>query len=160
MRSLLFNKFQAADYQGRPEWEDAEKTVPRLMELVPAEHNKRSPSFLLYRFRCQRSERRQPLDMLGRINWTLRDKKTDETDDKRRRESVSFEAETQGVLVTKTYTLTEGEYHLGLEVKMRRKGGARQEHQVPLPDDRGARFAGRGQVVHEHLPQRHDRPRR
>ncbi len=160
MRSLLFNKFQAADYLGRPEWADDGENRASPLELVPAEHNKRSPSFLLYRFRCQRSQRRNPLDLLGRINWTLRDKKTDETDNKRRRESVSFEAQTQGVLVTKTYTLTEGEYHLGLEVKMRRKGGGDKSIKFRYQMTGGARFAGRGQVVHEHLPQRHDRPRR
>ncbi len=82
--------------------------------------NIRSPSFLFYAFDVNDPTDDKPLDTLGRINWTVLDKKTEETlDDGRRRESVSFEARTQGVIVTKTYTLTEGEYHVGLEVKMR-----------------------------------------
>jgi len=124
LRSLTFNKFQAADYLGRPEWEDEEKKVPRSLELVPGDLNKRSPSFLLYPFDVEDPADEKPLDRLGRMNWMYLGKKPEETDDKRRRESVSFQAESQGVLITKTYTLTEGEYHLGLEVKMRRKAGS------------------------------------
>jgi YidC/Oxa1 family membrane protein insertase len=124
LRSLLFNKFQAADYLGRPEWADDEKKVPRPLELVPGLDNKQSPSFLLYAFDVNDPTDDKPLDTLGRITWTQRDKKSDETEDGRRRDSVSFEAESQGVLITKTYTLTEGEYHIGLEVKMRRKAEA------------------------------------
>ncbi len=124
-RSLTFNKFQSADDYGRPEWEDAEKTKPRPLELVPAAHNRRSPSFVLYAFDVDTPTDDKPLDTLGRINWkVLGEKKKEKLADGRLRESVSFQTETQGVFITKTYSLTEGEYHVGLEVRMRLKDEA------------------------------------
>jgi YidC/Oxa1 family membrane protein insertase len=124
-RSLVFNKFQSADYLGRPEWDPEDKTKPLPLELVPASHNRLSPSFLLYAFDVDAPTDDKPLDTLGRITWTvLGETKVETLADGRRRESVSFQAESQGVLVTKTYSLAEGEYHVGLEVKMRLKDGA------------------------------------
>jgi YidC/Oxa1 family membrane protein insertase len=123
VRSLWLNKYQAADSYGRPAWADDEKKEPLPLELIPADLNGHAPSFQTFSFDVNDPSDEQPLDTLGRINWTILGHKTDEVDG-RRRESVSFQAETQGVIVTKTYSLTEGEYHLGLEVKMRRKEGA------------------------------------
>ena len=122
VHSLWLNKYQAADSYGRPEWSDAERKEPKPLELIPADLNAHSPSFQTFAFDINDPSDNQPLDTLGRIDWTVLDLKTEEVNG-RRRESVSFQAETQGVIVTKTYTLTEGEYHLGLEVKMRRKQG-------------------------------------
>jgi YidC/Oxa1 family membrane protein insertase len=119
VHSLWLNKYQAADIYGRPEWDDAEKKEPKPLELIPAGLNAHSPSFQTFGFDVNDPSDDQPLDTLGRVNWTVLGRKTEEVDG-RRRESVSFQAETQGVIVTKTYTLTEGEYHVGLEVKMRR----------------------------------------
>ncbi len=120
VRSLWLNKYQAADNHGRPAWKDAEKREPVPLELIPADLNDHAPSFQTFAFDVNDPSDEQPLDTLGRINWTVVGPTTDEVDG-RRRESVSLQAETQGVIVTKTYSLTEGEYHLGLEVKMRRK---------------------------------------
>jgi len=122
VRSLWLNKYQAADAYGRPEWSDPEKKEPVPLELIPAALNMYSPSFQTFAFAVDDPSDEQPLDTLGRIPWKVVERKTDEVDG-RRRESVSFQAETQGVILTKTYSLTEGEYHLGLEVKMRRKEG-------------------------------------
>ena len=93
------------------------------LALVPPGPNARSPSFQMFAFDVHAPNDEQPLDTLSRILWTVVDQKTEEVEG-RRRDSVSFQAETQGVIVTKTYTLTEGEYHLGLSVAMRRKKGA------------------------------------
>src|SRR5579875_992474 len=122
VHSLWLNKYQAADSYGRPEWSDAERREPVPLELIPADLNDHAPSFQTFAFDVNDPSDEQPLDTLGRINWTVVGPTTDEVDG-RRRESVSLQAETQGVIVTKTYSLTEGEYHLGLEVKMRRKQG-------------------------------------
>jgi YidC/Oxa1 family membrane protein insertase len=127
VRSLLFNKFQAADSRGRPEWIERDgKREPVPLKLIPSSLNRRSPSFQLYAFDVNDSRDDRPLDTLGRIDWKPDgEKKVETLDDGRHRESVSLQAESQGVLITKTYTLTEGEYHLGLTVKMRRaKEGA------------------------------------
>ncbi|HEY7328115.1 MAG TPA: membrane protein insertase YidC [Gemmataceae bacterium] len=123
VRSLWLNKYQAADVYGRPEWSDAEKKEPVPLELIPASLNAHAPSFQTFGFDVNEANDDQPLDTLGRVNWSVLEPKTDEVDG-RRRESVSFQAETQGVVITKTYSLIEGEYHLGLEVKMRRKEAA------------------------------------
>jgi YidC/Oxa1 family membrane protein insertase len=117
MRSLWLNKYPAADIYGRPETEEGE---PKPLELIPAALNAQAPSFQTFAFDVNEPNDDQPLDTLGRIHWTVLGPTTDEVDG-RRRESVSFQTETQGVIVTKTYSLIEGEYHLGLEVKMRRK---------------------------------------
>ncbi len=122
---LLFNKFQAANHLGRPEWIDEKKKNPVPLELIPSYLNYRSPSFQLLAFDVKDDRDDKPLDTLGRIDWKVLEEKKEETlDDGRRRQSVSLQAESQGVIITKTYTLTEGEYHLGLSVKMRRKEGA------------------------------------
>lgn len=120
VRGLWLNKYQAADEQGRPEWYNKEETDPKPMELIPSHRNARAPSLQLFAYDVKAPNDDQPLDTLGRVEWKIVERKTEDVDG-RSRESVSFQAETQGVLVTKTYSLTEGEYHLGLAVKMRRK---------------------------------------
>ena len=62
--------------------------------------------------------------------------------------------------MTKTYSLTQGDYHVGLEVKVKRwrRRAGRQGRSLPLPADRRPRPAGRGPLVHQHLPQCADRP--
>jgi YidC/Oxa1 family membrane protein insertase len=121
VQSVWLNKYQAADSYGRPVWRDADKKQPMPLALVPPSPNAHSPSFQIFAFDVHAPNDDQPLDTLARINWTVLDRKSEEVDG-RRRESVSFQAKTQGVVVTKTYTLTEGEYHLGLEVKMKKDG--------------------------------------
>jgi YidC/Oxa1 family membrane protein insertase len=123
VRGIWLNKYQAADPQGRPEWIDAEKKTPKPLELLPSSLNEYAPSFQLFAYDVKAPNDDQPLDTLGRIDWTVLERKSEDVEG-RRRETVSFQAETQGVLVTKTYTLTEGEYHLGLTVRMRRKTDA------------------------------------
>ncbi len=122
VHSLWCNKFQAADDMGRPLWADPEKKEPVPLELIPAALNALSPSFQFFAFDINSPNDEQPLDTLGRIAWEVGKPEVFYMEG-RRRESVSFQAETQGVIITKTYTLTEGEYHLGLSVKMRRKQG-------------------------------------
>jgi YidC/Oxa1 family membrane protein insertase len=129
LRGVVLNKFRAEDpnYPGRPGWEDKEQTIPRLMELIPARANLASPSYLLYGYDVRDPDDDKPLDTLGRAVWKVVDAAHpvhEETlADGRRRQWVSFQAETQGVLITKTFSLTEREYHIGLEVKLRRKEG-------------------------------------
>ena len=125
VRSVRFNKFQAADYLGRPEWLNEEKTQPVPLELVPGPANEQTPSFLLYGYDVNDPTDDKPLDTLGRIDWEPGEKKTETLADGRRRQSVTFRAEAQkAVVITKTFSLTEGEYHLGLEVRIHRKEGA------------------------------------
>jgi YidC/Oxa1 family membrane protein insertase len=123
VQSVLLNKFQAADDRGQPEWLDPDtKKKKKPLELVPAELNRLAPSFLLFSYDVNDPTDDKPRDRLGRIKWTLvGEKKVVTLENGLRRESMSFEAKTlQGVIVTKTYSVTEGDYHVGLAVKMRR----------------------------------------
>jgi YidC/Oxa1 family membrane protein insertase len=117
VRSVLLNKFQAANELGQAE-------EGKRLELVPDAFNRELPSFLLYHFDSHDSAEERPVDTLGRELWQVDGGvKKDHLEDGRQRQQVSFHAEVDGVVVTKTYTLTEGEYHLGLEVKLARKSG-------------------------------------
>jgi YidC/Oxa1 family membrane protein insertase len=118
VRSVVLNKFKAADDHGRP--------TQDLLELVPASANLQSPSYVLYGYDVKEPNDDRPLDTLGRSMWkVLGDKPVTEDvlADGRKRQRVSFQAEAQGVVITKTFTLTEGDYHLGMEVKLARKPG-------------------------------------
>jgi YidC/Oxa1 family membrane protein insertase len=128
VRSMVLNKFQAATPEGLPAWEDAARTIKRPLELIPPQRDNDEPSYLLYSFDVRPWEDQdRPLDTLGRINWVLvgNAPKTTTLSDGRKQQTVSFEATLQGALVTKTYTLTEKEYHLGLEVKFKNVSGAK-----------------------------------
>jgi YidC/Oxa1 family membrane protein insertase len=124
VRRIVLNKFQAADWLGRPDWIDAQQRVPRPLELVSSDANEPAPSYLLNHYDVRDPTDDKPLDTLGRAQWKGDAKVTEDAlEDGRKRQRVSFTALAQGVEVTKTYTLVENDYHLGLEVRLRRKGG-------------------------------------
>src|SRR5262249_15464876 len=69
-----------------------------------------------------------PLDTLERVRWqvVLKNKEPITRDtveiegQERKRQSITFQAEVQGVIIRKTFSLTEGTYHLGLDVALER----------------------------------------
>jgi YidC/Oxa1 family membrane protein insertase len=117
VRSATLNKFRQADDHGRP--------LPTPLELVPDEANRWQPSFLLLHFDVNDPNAVQPLDTLGRVRWDIVEQKTDGGD-----QSVSFRAEVQGVRVTKTFTLSQREYHVGLKVQVERAPGAKDRGEL------------------------------
>lgn len=117
----VLNKFAAADKMGLPV--RTKDGTPEHLELLPADANTETPAFALYAFDSRDPSDDHPIDTLGKSMWTVvgdRDHPVTEekTADGRLRQSVSFQTESQGVTVTKTFSLTEGDYHLGLEVKL------------------------------------------
>jgi YidC/Oxa1 family membrane protein insertase len=120
VRRVLLNKFKGADDDGRP--------TGLALDLVPDHANRETPAFLLYHYDINDSNANEPLDTLGRVKWEV--VKTDgeavvegETAGKKTQQ-VAFRRTIQGVTITKTFTLTEGDYHIGLKVDMHRpKGG-------------------------------------
>jgi YidC/Oxa1 family membrane protein insertase len=130
VRSITLNKFQGADDMGRPAVEADGKTK-KLLELVPAAANTASPSFLFYHYDVNAPDndmKDMPLDTLGRGGWTVVGDKEHPVQVEtlaggRLRQKVSFQAEVQGVVITKTFSLEEGDYHIGLEVRLARKAG-------------------------------------
>jgi YidC/Oxa1 family membrane protein insertase len=121
VRSLWMNKFEAADDDGRP--------AHTMLELVPDALNRQVPSFLLYHFAQDAGPGDGPLDALGHQQWEVVKKNgksvfVDTTDDGRARQQVTFRATAQGVTIRKTFSLTEGDYHLGLTIDLERPEAA------------------------------------
>jgi YidC/Oxa1 family membrane protein insertase len=128
VRRIVLNRFQAADDRGLPVWKDKEQKIPAPLELVSSTLNAPSASFLLFHYAAARDlTDDKPLDTLGVTEW--RPDRVEETtlDDGRRQQRLAFHAEAGGMEVTKTYTLTEKDYHLGLEVRLRRAPGGKTE---------------------------------
>jgi YidC/Oxa1 family membrane protein insertase len=126
VRRVVLNKFAAADAEGRPVWRDRATREPEPLELLPADANRETPAFALYHYDPRDLSDEHPLDTLGRVVWNVvgdKDKPVveDNAPDGRPRQSVSFRTEADGVTITKTFSLTEGDYHLGLEVRLARK---------------------------------------
>jgi YidC/Oxa1 family membrane protein insertase len=149
VRRVVLNKFAAATREGRPEWEDEARKIPKPLELIPGDANRDIPAFALYHYDARDLSDEHPLDTLGRIVWNVVDEKDEpikleKTADGRQRQSVSFRTEIQGVVITKTFSLTEGDYHLGLEVKLSKKEDASAETNLPF---RYQLAAGRGLPV-------------
>jgi YidC/Oxa1 family membrane protein insertase len=137
VRQVIANKFAKANKEGRPVWKDKEGKIPEPLELLPEDANRDIPAFALYNFDTRDLSDDHPLNTLGRTVWTVvgdKDKPVTEeqTPDGRKRQSVSFRTEVQGVTVTKTFSLTEGDYHLGLEVKMARREAAPDGKDYPF----------------------------
>ncbi len=115
VRKVLLNKFKATNEEtGKPE-------PGKLLELVP-DHNPNAPAFnnVLYHFVGQAAREdlalARPVDTLGKVNWKVSEDKDPAAD----HESVRFTTEIDGVEITKIFTLHKKEYHLGLEVQLRK----------------------------------------
>jgi YidC/Oxa1 family membrane protein insertase len=133
VRSVILPQFKQADERGRP--------TAQPLELVPAEANRLAPSFVLYHFDPRDLNDDRPLDTLGNLEWTVADKQTEgET------QYVAFEATIpSGVKITKKYSLKVGEYHLGLEVKLKRTDDSKkdQKFRYQLAGARGLPVEGK-----------------
>jgi YidC/Oxa1 family membrane protein insertase len=134
VRSVWLNKFKAANDDGRPTGE--------MLELVPGEANRQVPAFLVYAFNPENPSADHPLDTLGRKKWEVVKKAgkaivEDETENGLARQQVSFRTTAHGVTITKTYTLIEGDYHLGLTIDLERPeagpdAGSKEKKAIPF----------------------------
>lgn len=113
VRQVLLNKFQAADDDGRP-------VRDKQLELVPDEFNRQIPAFMLYHFDVTDPNAAEPLDSLGRVRWEVVKVDGKAIKSEGKTQQVAFRRTVQGVTLTKTFMLTEGDYHLGLRVDMQR----------------------------------------
>jgi YidC/Oxa1 family membrane protein insertase len=125
VRSVLLNKFHASDFMGKP-------TNNRL-ELVPDAFNRRDASYYLMHVPVG-DPNESPFEKLALAQWNADAVKSIKLDDGRERQIVTFRTTVEvprvegdkekvvrmvKVRLAKTYTLTQGEYHLGLEVEMK-----------------------------------------
>ncbi len=124
VRRVLANKFQHADSRGHAEWLDAAKKVPRPLELVLADLNRDAPSHRLFHFDPKDPDAERPKAALGEIEWkhVAEEHHNGPADDTHR--AVFTTDAVAGLVITKTYTLEPGAYHVGLEVKVERKAGS------------------------------------
>jgi YidC/Oxa1 family membrane protein insertase len=137
VRRVVLNKFAAATREGRPEWKDAAKKEPMPLEILPADANREIPAFALYHYDPRDISDEHPLDTLGRVVWSVVEQNGDpvvvsKADDGRQRQSVTFRTEVAGVVLTKTFSLTEGDYHLSLEVRLAKKDDAGASPDTPF----------------------------
>lgn len=129
VRSVKLNKFRAADEDGRPVLDEEG------MDLVPGSANLHEPSHLLYHFPLNdKDAESRPLDTLGRRTW---DVVTAEAG------KVAFRTTIDGVVITKTYTLHEGDYHLGLQVDLTRPMGDAVRFRYQLTGAKGLPVEGK-----------------
>ncbi len=123
VQSVTLNRFQSANRLGRPE--------DGPLRLVPGETaagQKRTPSFQLFHFPPDDASAR-PFDTLGNLDWVLQEdsiKRTTSSAGKPVVSEVTFTTEVPGqdVILSKTYSLSPGDYHIGLTVRIQRKPSA------------------------------------
>jgi YidC/Oxa1 family membrane protein insertase len=115
VESLILTQFQAASAMGLPE--------DRPMELLQEQYNRGAPSNRLYHYASKDDQ--FPVDTLGNLDWTV---ERSETDNDKNQHQVVFSADVPGadVRISKTYTLNAGDYHVGLEIKLQRKGQSKE----------------------------------
>jgi YidC/Oxa1 family membrane protein insertase len=117
VRRVVLNHFQAANHTGEPEF-NADKSKKSL-ELLLDDKNVNNPSNLLFHYPTNStSVDDRPEETLGKVNWEVVEPKDPEPE--KSYDRVVFQAEVEGVRITKTYTLEPGTYHLGLEVGLER----------------------------------------
>lgn len=127
VKSVVLNVFQAADRFGLPMWADVHKGIPLPLHLVPPnrianlEENRITYDesmpfrhFLMYHYANPDDER--PVDTLRGCRWVGREIRPGR--------QVQFVCDDlPDVTLTKTYTLEPGDYHIGLQVGVKRKTG-------------------------------------
>ena len=134
VRSVLLNRFKAGDDWGRP--------TDNPLELVPDKENARAGSFQLYHYADPSDD--APRDTLGKVKWETGEKKIEtDNDGKPKRQLISFSTTVAGVRITKTYTLTVREYHLGLEVKLTRLNEGEKKFRYQLAGAHGLPVEGK-----------------
>jgi YidC/Oxa1 family membrane protein insertase len=113
VQSLVLNKFNQANRLGRPDGDP-----PPPLHLIP--NNPKEPSNVLYHYAPSEDTRPEhPLDTLGKLEWMVQSQKNGPNSPVH---EVSFTALVPklDVLVTKTYTLRPGTYHVELSLRFER----------------------------------------
>ncbi|MBY0229378.1 MAG: YidC/Oxa1 family insertase periplasmic-domain containing protein, partial [Gemmataceae bacterium] len=128
LRSVTLNKFNAATDDGRP--------AEGRLDLVPDKANEAEPAHLLFHYAPDKPNDERPLDTLGKAVWEVvkvagKPVSVGEVNGKAVH-SVAFRARVAGVEITKTYSLREGDYHLGLEVELHRPADKGKKGDDPL----------------------------
>jgi YidC/Oxa1 family membrane protein insertase len=127
VQELILNKFLQANRLGLPEGEfpplhpanPAQAALRgQALHLIP--DNPKEPSNLLYHYASSDdSHPEHPLDLLGKVDWAVQSIKNG-PNDKVHEAVFSTKVPKLDVLVTKTFSLEPGTYHLGLTLRFER----------------------------------------
>lgn len=121
VRQLILTKFQGADRLGHAEWLDEKKKEFKPLNLIPNNPAHDTPiSNLLYHYAKPDEQRPEhPLDTLGKIEWKV----TQEQNQGEGEHRVVFTTTDfpKDFTITKTFTLSPRDYHLGLTITVERK---------------------------------------
>ncbi|MFL5327733.1 MAG: YidC/Oxa1 family insertase periplasmic-domain containing protein [Gemmataceae bacterium] len=114
---LILNDFQAADSYGLPVKVNGH---PKPVTLIPRIADA-PPAFSIFHYAQPDDNEPQPLDTLGHAMWTVERKVVDGN-----RHEVVFTTElaNPGVRITKTFSLAQHEYHVGLTVRVEKLSAA------------------------------------
>jgi YidC/Oxa1 family membrane protein insertase len=158
---VVLNKFQQTenDDRGGPAWkkkadgkfelDDKGRRIPVPFELVPPGANTENPSYLLFLYDPAHKNDLRPLDTLGSLVWKTEKHEDEEVkvgSETRVRQSVTFTAHLKNLDLTvkKTYSLVEGDYHIGLEVEIEQpKNAPEREIRYQLTGAHGLPIEGK-----------------
>jgi YidC/Oxa1 family membrane protein insertase len=135
VQELVLNKFAQANRLGLPDG-----TPPERLGLIP--DNPDAPSNLLTHYLSPvEGEPKNPVDTLAKQEWVLVEVKNGPNDSVH--EAV-FRTEVPGldVIITKIYTLAQGAYHIGLELKFERRQGQPIQFRYQLAGAHGLPIEG------------------
>lgn len=123
VESVGLPNFQEASAEGKPVWEAGPDGTKKPMPLALVPKNPFDPSDRLYAYEpSNEAHPEHPLAALGDEDWALKSTKNgpDEAE-----HVVVFTAEVpdQNMVITKTYHLNRGDYHIGLTLEFNRKPG-------------------------------------
>ena len=136
VRKLVLNRFGGADALGR--------TTHAPLELIPETPVNSAADFHPGSFELTHyvgESSKQPLDDLIRRQWQSR-RETARQSDGRESSLMIFTTEVRGVRVTKTFRLTEGDYHLGLDITLEKIDPAVKSFRYQLSGPRGLPIEG------------------
>ena len=145
VRRVVLNKFRAAD-------EQSGKPLPNLLELVPDRNPdaKTEPAAnnLLFHFAGKDARedvpQARPVATLGEIDWKPSSTTAESVEENGRQgQSIRFTTEIDGVEITKIFTLFPYEYHIGLEVRIRRLVNEERWFRYQLTGSLGVPIEGR-----------------
>lgn len=136
VRRLLLNRFGGAGPDGR--------ATGRPLELiqespVPSAAGYHPGAFEMTHFQGDAS--RQPIDDLARRAWKFSTEKA-RLEDGREESRVVFTTEARGVRITRTFRLAEGEYHLGLDIRLEKTDPSAKVFRYQLAGPRGLPLEG------------------
>ncbi len=154
IRSLILKKIQKGDSYGRPVWKDGDRAKGiEPLPLIPDEENRILTSYLLYHSSDPANPSAPFLDTLGKARWeVVRDaqhhavEETEINGKKQSKISLVTDAETTkklGIEVTKSYTLTEHEYHIGFDLKLRNVTDFDKQFRYQFTGPRGEPIEGK-----------------